>query len=70
MMHMEREIGQLSPGTSGDITILKMVNIPVDFYDTKKNKRQGSNLLLPVGTVASGMLVYEEPLLLARQAMN
>ena len=49
------KLGTLQVGAPGDVTILEMVNGPVEFVDTRNNKRQGKMYMKPVQTVAGGI---------------
>jgi dihydroorotase len=49
------KLGTLQPGAPGDVTILEVVNGPVEFVDTRNNKRTGNVHLRPVQTVAGGI---------------
>ncbi len=47
--------GTLQVGAPGDATLLELVNGPVEFVDTRNNKRQGKALLRPTNTVVAGV---------------
>ncbi len=47
--------GTLQVGAPGDATLLEMVNGPVEFVDTRNNKRPGKVLLKPANTVVNGV---------------
>jgi len=47
--------GTLEVGAPGDVSILEMVEGPVEFVDTRNNKRQGRVYLKPVQTVTAGI---------------
>ena len=47
--------GTLQVGAPGDATLLELVNGPVEFVDTRNNKRQGKALLKPANTVVNGV---------------
>jgi dihydroorotase len=49
------KLGTLQPGAPGDVSILEVVNGPVEFVDTRNNKRAGNVHLRPVQTVAGGV---------------
>jgi dihydroorotase len=49
------KLGTLQVGAPGDVSILEVVNGPVEFVDTRNNKRQGNVHLRPVRTVAGGV---------------
>jgi dihydroorotase len=48
-------IGTLKPGAPADVAILDLVQGPVEFVDTRGNKRQGQAYLKPVQTVTGGV---------------
>ncbi len=57
-------LGTLQPGAPGDVSILELVQGPVEFVDTRGNKRKGSAYLKPVQTVAGGVAFgrpYSQP---------
>ena len=47
--------GTLQVGAPGDATLLELVNGPVEFVDTRNNKRQGKVFLKPTNTVVGGV---------------
>ena len=49
------KLGTLQVGAPGDATILEVVNGPVEFVDTRNNKRQGKVHIRPVQTVNGGI---------------
>jgi dihydroorotase len=49
------KLGTLQVGAPGDVTILEVVNGPVEFVDTRNNKRSGNVFIRPVQTVAGGI---------------
>jgi dihydroorotase len=49
------KLGTLQVGAPGDVSILEIVDGPVEFVDTRNNKRQGNVHLRPVRTVAGGV---------------
>jgi dihydroorotase len=49
------KLGTLQAGAPGDVTILEVVDGPVEFVDTRNNKRSGKVHLKPVQTVAGGV---------------
>jgi len=56
--------GTLQVGAPGDATLLELVNGPVEFVDTRNNKRQGNALLRPTNTVVNGVAFgqpYQSP---------
>jgi dihydroorotase len=48
-------LGTLQAGAPGDVSILEVVNGPVEFVDTRNNKRTGNVFIRPVQTVAGGI---------------
>ena len=49
------KLGTLQVGAPGDVTLLDVVQGPVEFVDTRNNKRTGQVQLKPVQTVAGGV---------------
>ena len=49
------KLGTLQVGAPGDATILEVVNGPVEFVDTRNNKRKGNVFIRPVQTVNGGI---------------
>jgi len=49
------KLGTLQVGAPADVTMLEMVEGPVEFVDTRNNKRAGKMYLRPVQTVAAGI---------------
>jgi dihydroorotase len=49
------KLGTLQVGAPGDVTILEVVDGPVEFVDTRNNKRMGKVHIRPVQTVAGGI---------------
>jgi dihydroorotase len=49
------KLGTLSVGAPGDVTMLEVVEGPVEFVDTRNNKRQGKVHIKPVQTVTAGV---------------
>jgi len=54
------KLGTLQLGAPGDVTILDVVEGPVEFVDTRNNKRTGKVYIKPVQTVAGG-IAYGRP---------
>src|SRR5436190_12581226 len=56
-MAIERQpgLGTLQVGAPGDVTVLDVVEGPVEFVDTRNNKRAGKVHIRPVQTVAGGV---------------
>ena len=49
------KLGTLQVGAPGDVSILEVVDGPVEFVDTRNNKRPGKVHLRPAQTVAGGI---------------
>jgi dihydroorotase len=49
------KLGTLQVGAPGDATLLEVVEGPVEFVDTRNNKRAGKVFIRPVQTVAAGI---------------
>jgi dihydroorotase len=49
------KLGTLQVGAPGDVAIMELVEGPVSFVDTRKNRRDGRAHLKPVQTVAAGV---------------
>ena len=47
--------GTLQIGAPADATLLEVVEGPVEFVDTRDNKRQGKVFIRPVGTITNGV---------------
>ena len=48
------KLGTLALGAPADVSILELVEGPVEFVDTRKNTRKGDKYLRPVATVRAG----------------
>ena len=48
------KLGTLQTGAPGDVAILELVREPVEFVDTRNNRRRGEQWLKPVQTVKAG----------------
>jgi dihydroorotase len=48
------KLGTLQLGAPADVAILELIEQPVEFVDTRDNKRQGKRYLKPVQTVRAG----------------
>jgi len=48
------KLGTLALGAPADVSILELVEGPVEFVDTRKNTRKGDKYLKPVATVRAG----------------
>lgn len=56
--------GTLQPGAPADLSILELVEGPVEFVDTMGNKRSGTMHLKPAGTIVAGVAFgrpYQSP---------
>ncbi len=49
------KLGTLQVGAPADVSLLEVVEGPVEFVDTRNNKRQGKVHLKPAGTVLAGV---------------
>ena len=49
------KLGTLQVGAPADVSVLEMVEGPVEFVDTRNNKRQGKMYLKPANTVLAGV---------------
>ena len=49
------KLGTLQVGAPGDATVIEIVEGPVEFVDTRNNKRNGKLYIKPVQTVAGGI---------------
>lgn len=49
------KLGTLQVGAPGDLSVLELIEGPVDFVDTRNNKRQGKVQLKPVTVVMGGV---------------
>jgi dihydroorotase len=54
------KLGTLQVGAPGDVSVLEVIEGPVEFVDTRNNKRSGKMYLKPHTTVAQG-IVYGRP---------
>jgi dihydroorotase len=58
------KLGTLQIGAPADATLLELVEGPVEFVDTRNNKRQGKAFIRPAGTVVNGVAFgrpYQSP---------
>lgn len=53
-------LGTLQPGAPADLSIFDLVEGPVEFVDTRNNKRSGRQYLKPAGTIVGGV-AYGRP---------
>jgi len=49
------KLGTLQVGAPADISLLEVVEGPVEFVDTRNNKRQGKIQIKPAGVVLAGV---------------
>jgi len=49
------KLGTLQVGAPADISLLEIVDGPVEFIDTRNNKRQGNLHLKPIGAIIAGV---------------
>ena len=49
------KLGTLQVGAPGDVSVLEIVEGPVEFVDTRNNKRQGKVHLKPANVVIAGV---------------
>ena len=49
------KLGTLQVGAPADVSLLEVVEGPVEFVDTRNNKRQGKVQLRPAGAVLAGV---------------
>ena len=49
------KLGSLQIGAPGDVTVLEVIEGPVEFVDTRNNKRAGKVHLKPAHAVAAGV---------------
>ena len=54
IIHRLDKLGTLAIGAPADVSILELVEGPVEFVDTRKNTRKGDKYLKPVATVRAG----------------
>ena len=57
-------LGTLQVGAPADVAILDLVDGPVEFVDTRNNKRPGNVALKPTNTVVAGVAFgqpYQSP---------
>jgi len=55
-------LGTLQVGAPADVAIMELVDGPVEFVDTRQNKRAGTRKLVPVLTIRSGRPFGRPPL--------
>ena len=56
--------GTLQIGAPADLSLLELVDGPVEFVDTRNNKRTGRQHLKPAGTIVAGVAFgrpYQSP---------
>jgi dihydroorotase len=49
------KLGTLQVGAPADATLVEIVNGPVEFLDTRNNKRSGKSFIRPVQSVLAGV---------------
>ena len=49
------KLGTLQVGAPGDVTVLEVIQGPVEFVDTRNNKRNGTVHLKPAHALAGGV---------------
>ena len=54
------KLGTLQVGAPGDVSMLEVVEGPVEFVDTRNNKREGKVHIKPAGAVVAGV-AYRSP---------
>lgn len=54
------ELGCLSVGTPGDVTISRLISKQVDFFDSEGVSRRGAQLLKPEMTICDGVCTYRQ----------
>jgi dihydroorotase len=55
VINRDPKLGTLQAGAPGDVTVLEVVQGPVEFVDTRNNKRAGTVYLKPAQAVAAGV---------------
>jgi len=55
VINRDPKLGTLAIGAPADVSLLEVVDGPVEFVDTRNNKRQGKVLLKPAGVVIGGV---------------
>ena len=53
------DLGTLAEGTSGDVTVLKLVDRPMRFRDRYGEYLEASRVWMPMATVINGMVQYQ-----------
>jgi dihydroorotase len=49
------KLGTLQVGAPADVSLLEVVDGPIEFVDTRNNKRQGKTHIKPAGVVLAGV---------------
>jgi dihydroorotase len=49
------KLGTLQVGAPADVSLLEVVDGPIEFVDTRNNKRQGKAHIKPAGVVLAGV---------------
>ena len=55
VINRSAKLGTLQVGAPADVSLLDLVEGPVEFVDTRNNKRQGKIHLKPAGAVLAGV---------------
>lgn len=56
---LEKEIGTLTPGNRGDVTIFNIIEQKVQFGDVYGGTLDGNNIFVPIAVVKNGRTLYE-----------
>jgi dihydroorotase len=49
------KLGTLQIGAPADVSLLEVIDGPIEFVDTRNNKRQGKTHIRPAGVVLAGV---------------
>jgi dihydroorotase len=55
VINRDPKLGTLQAGAPGDVTVLEVVQGPVEFVDTRNNRRSGTMYVRPLQTVVAGV---------------
>lgn len=58
LMKMEDQLGTLRPGTCADVTILRVIEKDILFYDSQGDTRTGQRYFAPMATIVDGQMMY------------
>jgi predicted amidohydrolase len=61
VINRDPKLGTLQVGAPGDVTVLDVVQGPVEFVDTRNNRRSGTMHLRPLQAVVAGGRVFVGP---------